>query len=287
MDIFENKKYEKWSESYWRQISRNIGLIKASEQDLLKETPITIFGTGGMGGPLAEQLVRAGCEKIIICDNDRYEETNLNRQLCTREDLRKYKVDVIENFLIKINSNIDIKKFYDISEENISGLLKDAKIAALLLDDPIASILISRECLIKKIPLIESWAIPYLCAWWFTEKSVDYEKCYGFDTHNMSIKQIKDNRNILSNLKKKMFYRLLKFPKIRERYDREQGAVNGMLSGQLTGRSFAPIVRLMSSYVAIEVIFTGILKLKKMILAPNIIGYDYFQMKPFEISFLD
>ena len=281
--IFENKKPVNWPESYWRQTNRNIGLIKVSEQDILKNTPISILGTGGMGGPLADQLVRAGCEKLIICDNDRYEESNLNRQLCTREDLGKNKVDVLENFLLKINSEIDIKKFYEVSENNVSKLLKNTKIATLLLDDPIASILISRECLKKKIPMLESWTVPYLCAWWFTENSVDYETCYGFDTHNMSINQI---INTELNLKKEMFQKLLKFPRIRKRYDREQGAVNGMLSGNLAGRSFAPFVRLMASYIAVEVIFTGVLKLKKMNLAPIVIGFDYFDMKPFEFNFL-
>ena len=84
-----------------------------------------------------------------------------------------------------------------------------------------------------------------------------------------------------------MFTKLLKFPKIQNRYNREQGAVEGMLSGKLSGRSFIPFVRMAASYVTFEVIFSGLLKLKKMILAPNVVGYDYFEMKNFEFSFLD
>jgi len=59
-----------------------------------------------------------------------------------------------------------------------------------------------------------------------------------------------------------------------------------MISGKLTLVSLAPIVRMIASYLAFEVIFSGILKVKKMILAPQIIGYDYLRMKPIRFSFL-
>lgn len=239
-----------------------------------------------MGGPLAEHLVRVGCENIVICDNDKYEVSNLNRQLCTREDLGKYKLDVLENFLLKINTEINLKKFYKVSENNISEILEGVKVLTLLLDDPIASIIISRECLKKRIPVLESWTVPYLCAWWFTENSVDYETCYGLETRNLSIKEIESTDSLFLDLKKKIFLKLLKFPNIQDRYNREQGTVEAMISGNLSGRSFAPMVRIMASYISFEVIFAGLLKLKKMILAPNVIGYDYFRMKSFEFSFL-
>ena len=56
-----------------------------------------------------------------------------------------------------------------------------------------------------------------------------------------------------------------------------------MASGKLPFVSIAPIIRITASYLAYEAIFTGIIKAKKMVLAPTIIGYDYFNMK--EINF--
>ena len=278
--MFEERKHQNWSDSYWNHIKRNIGLIKILEQEKLRESSITIFGLGGLGGPVAEQLIRSGIEHISICDNKTFEESNLNRQICTRMDIGKYKVDITEKLLRKINPDIKVYKYYEVSEKNISKLLRNASISILTLDNQIASILIARECLKRDIPLLESWGIPYLWAWWFTSKNIDYETCYGFDTNEKIINDIKQSEEILLNMKKRVFDIMQQFPSILETYDREKGTVEGLLSRQLPLVSFAPIVRMTVSYLSFEVIFSGILKIKQMILAPDVIGYDYIRMKP-------
>lgn len=278
--MFEQRKPQNWPESYWNHIKRNIGLIKILEQEKLRGAFVTIFGIGGLGGPVAEQLIRSGIEHISICDNKTFEESNLNRQICTREDIGKYKVDITEELLRKINPDITINKFYEVSKKNISKLLRNAAISVLTLDDPVVSILIARECLKRDIPLVESWGIPYLWAWWFTSKNIDYETCYRFDTNEMTINEIKQSEEILLNMKKRVFNIMQQFPSILETYDREKGTVERLLSGQIPFVSFAPIVRMTVSYLSFEIIFSGILKIKQMILAPNIIGFDYIQMKP-------
>jgi hypothetical protein len=284
--LFENKRFRHWTEGYWNQIKRNIGLISLSEQEKLKITPIAVLGLGGLGGPLAEQLIRSGFENLIISDNDKFDESNLNRQLCNRDDIGKLKVDYTESYLKRINPEIKIKKYYQIDENNISNIIKSVKLIILTLDDPIISILISRECLKEKIPLLESWAIPYLCAWWFTDESIDYETCYGLKTHNLEIQELKKSKDIKSKIKRAQFDKLTQFPNIIDRYDREKGALEGMLSGSLPSISFAPIVRISASYLAFEAIYSGILKVKPKILAPNIIGYDYLRMVPIKFSFI-
>ncbi|MFX1495747.1 MAG: ThiF family adenylyltransferase [Promethearchaeota archaeon] len=284
--MFDNKKLKYWSKDYWNHIIRNIGIIKIEEQEKLRKTPIAIFGVGGLGGPLTEQLVRIGCENLLICDNEKFEVSNLNRQLCTRKDIGKYKVDVIEKFLKDINPEIDIKKFKEINTNNISNTLNNISNVALTLDDPIISILITRECIRKKIPVLESWAIPYLCAWWFTEKAMDYETFYGLKTHKISIQEIFSSRDLVIEIRKAFFNKLKKFPGIIEKFDREKGALKELFSGRIPSISFAPIVRMSASYLAYEIIFTGVLKVKEMILAPNIIGYDYFKMEPLNFSLI-
>ena len=195
-------KYQ-WSQLYSEQIDRNIGLMSIADQEKLRTTWIAIMGTGGLGGPLVEQLVRAGCEQIIICDNDIYDPSNLNRQLCTLEDIGKFKVDALEQLLQKINPDVTICKFYGVSPKNIAKILEKASIVCLTLDDPIASIIIARECRTRRIPMLETWGIPFLFAWWFTSTSIDYEACYGFNTTKLSIEQIRqsNNQEIISNLK--------------------------------------------------------------------------------------
>ncbi len=278
------QKYQ-WSQLYSEQIGRNIGLMSIADQERLRTTWIAIMGTGGLGGPLTEQLVRAGCERIIICDNDIYDPSNLNRQVCTLEDLGKFKVDVLEQLLLKINPNVKIRKFYEVTPRNISQILYKATIVCLTLDDPIASILIARECRARKIPMLETWGIPFLFSWWFTPTSIDYEKCYGFNTVKLTIEQIRqsNNQDITSNLK--FISLLFQLPGLKSTYNREPGMVDKMLSGRVPGRTIAPIIRLNASYLAITVIYAGILKVKEMTLAPKLIGYDYIKNKPLELIF--
>lgn len=281
-NLYREEIQKNWSNSYRNHINRNIGLIKIEEQEKIRTTPITIFGVGGLGGSIAEQLVRSGCEQIVICDNDKFEETNLNRQLCTREDLEKNKVDIISKYLRKINPEIKVQTYCNVSEENISIILNDSSIAVLTLDDPITSILISRECLKKNIPMLESWGIPYLWAWWFTSESINYETCYGFSTLEMKIDEIRNSNKFLLEIKKALLDKLLQFPKIHETYNREPGVVKRIISGELPLVSLAPVVRITASYLTFEIIYAGILKEKKKILAPNVVGYDYLRMKPIE-----
>ncbi|MFX1233940.1 MAG: ThiF family adenylyltransferase, partial [Promethearchaeota archaeon] len=235
------------------------------------------------GGPLVEQLVRSGCENLLICDNDKFEPSNLNRQLCTKKDIGKYKVDVIEVFLKSINPDQKLKKVREVNGTNLETILNNIAITVLTLDDPITSILIARQCCKNKIPLLESWAIPYLFALWFTEKSAEYESFYGFKTQNMSIQELIKSKDVLLEIKINFLKKLTQFPGIKERYNREEGAYEALLAGKIPLVSFAPIVRITASYLAFEVIFTGILKIKKMNLAPNIIGYDYFNMSPINL----
>ena len=285
--LFEKKKLNIWKNSYWNQIQRNIGFITFTEQEKLRNTKIAVFGTGGLGGPLAEQLVRAGCENLAICDNEKFEESNLNRQICNRANIGEYKVDVVKKILEEINPDVVVKIYYKCIEDNILKILNNVEVVALTLDDPITSILISRECFKKKIPMLESWAFPYLCAWWFKESTIDYETFYDFNTQNMSIKQIRESKSVLLNIKEALISKILQFPYLKEICNRESGAFEGMISGNLALRSFPPMVRMTASYLSFEIIFTGILKIKEMILVPHIVGYDYFRMKPLEFNFSD
>ena len=281
--MLEDKRLKSWHDKYWNQIKRNIGIISIAEQDKIKKAKIAIFGVGGLGGSLADQLVRCGCENIVICDNDKFEESNLNRQVCTREGLGSFKVDIVEKFLKLINPDVIVNKFYEVNEKNIQSILKDVKIVALTLDDPFLSILIARECLKKKVPIIETYAIPYLCCWWFTSESVSFETFYNLQTENMSYNDIARSKVIQKEIKAAILVKLTELPKIADFFNREKGVFNAMLSGEIPLVSLAPVVRLSASYLAFEIIYSGLLKIKKKILAPEITGFDYLRMQLFKV----
>ena len=285
--MFLNQKMDSWSVPYWNHVIRNIGPITFEEQELIRTSRVAVLGVGGLGGPLAENLVRAGCQNLAICDFDVFDESNLNRQICTIDDLGKRKIDVVDAFLQKIDPEIEVRKFFKITQQNIDAVLDGVKVIALTLDDPATSIFIAREAQKRGIPMIESWAVPFLFTWWFTLDSVDYEDCYGLETKKFDYFE-------LCNLKKEinlatyqaLLPKVFTMPGVREKYDREPGAFEEMMSGSIGARSFAPFVRITSDLLSVDVIFSGILGIKPMNLAPHLKGFDYINMEVQEANLI-
>jgi len=263
--------------NYQSRVSRNIGHLTYEEQEKIRTSKLAILGVGGLGGPLTDQLARVGCQNLVICDNDQYDESNLNRQLCTQEDLGKLKIDHLKKHLLSIDPGIRIAKYKDITNHTIDKILKNVKVVCLSLDDPITSVIIARKCREHNIPMVESWGIPYLWAWWFTQNSIGYESCYEMNTEDLTLRELE-----ATSLKgyKELLPKLTQFPGFQAIYDRETGYFEKMKNGEIPYRSFAPFVHLTASYLTTEIIFAGLLKIKEKILAPNVVGYDYIRMKP-------
>lgn len=73
---------------------RNLGPLSEEECALLRKKRVLLAGCGGLGGYLLEYLLRLGLGEILAADGDRFEPTNLNRQLlCTGETLGKSKAE--------------------------------------------------------------------------------------------------------------------------------------------------------------------------------------------------
>lgn len=88
---------------------RNIGPITEREQEKLTQSRIFIAGCGGIGGYLLEYMVRAGVGHIVCADNDRFEESNLNRQfLADSESIGQSKAECAAARARKIWPQADI-----------------------------------------------------------------------------------------------------------------------------------------------------------------------------------
>jgi len=92
------------SDLYYESFVRNIGIFTESEQNTLKNSTIAIAGVGGVGGLLAERLVRLGIGSIKITDLGSFEESNLNRQFGSSiYSLGKQKCQVVFEEVRRIN----------------------------------------------------------------------------------------------------------------------------------------------------------------------------------------
>ena len=69
---------------------------------------VGIAGVGGIGSNVAVNLVRTGCSSLLLVDFDRVERSNLNRQFYFSDQLGKYKVDMLQENLLRIAPDADI-----------------------------------------------------------------------------------------------------------------------------------------------------------------------------------
>ena len=92
--------------------SRTKSLIGENALQKLTNSRIAIFGIGGVGGYVAEALIRVGIGEIDLIDNDTINETNLNRQIVALQStIGQYKVDVMKARALDVNPNIKINTY--------------------------------------------------------------------------------------------------------------------------------------------------------------------------------
>ena len=86
------------------RFSRTEMLIGVGALDKLKHSRIAVFGIGGVGGYIAEALVRAGVGTIDIIDNDTVSESNINRQIIALSStVGSLKTEAMEKRILDIN----------------------------------------------------------------------------------------------------------------------------------------------------------------------------------------
>ncbi|MHA1409600.1 MAG: HesA/MoeB/ThiF family protein [Candidatus Odinarchaeia archaeon] len=139
---------------YDRQLKiENWGIEK---QIKLKNAKIVVIGAGGLGSPAAIYLTAAGVGNILLVDNDKYELSNLNRQiLATTEDIGKNKAEVGAEKLRALNPEINIESLTTtLNENNIKEIIKDATVVLDALDNWKTRFLINQYCVQSDIPLI-------------------------------------------------------------------------------------------------------------------------------------
>ncbi|EGT2198033.1 TPA: tRNA threonylcarbamoyladenosine dehydratase [Clostridioides difficile] len=87
----------------------------------LNNSNIIVFGVGGVGSFTVEALARTGVGNITIVDFDDVDITNINRQIpALHSTVGRYKVDVMEERILDINPNINIKKIRSLYNKDTS-----------------------------------------------------------------------------------------------------------------------------------------------------------------------
>jgi molybdopterin/thiamine biosynthesis adenylyltransferase len=139
-----------------RRYFRNIGTIGLKGQMKLLQSTVAVVGAGGLGGTIIELLARQGIGHLIIIDDDRFVEQNLNRQLMsTEKNLGKYKVIVAAKRVETINSATSVTTFVErLTRDNARRLLSDAMVVADGLDNLPSRFAVEQACRDLGIPFV-------------------------------------------------------------------------------------------------------------------------------------
>ena len=134
----------------------NLKKVGSFGQREIIDTKVLVIGVGGLGSPVALYLASSGINNIGIIDHDKIDISNLHRQiLFNEEDVNKFKVDIAEKRLKRINSKIKIKKFKTkIDKNNINKIAKKFDVVIDGTDSFKTKLLISDYCYKNKKILI-------------------------------------------------------------------------------------------------------------------------------------
>lgn len=130
--------------------------MNKEEQDLiikrLRQSCVGIAGVGGLGSNAAISLIRAGVGSLVIVDNDRVEESNLNRQYYFSDQIGKRKIDALKENIERINEDVHIDAYYEkLKPGNITSYFQDVDVIIEALDNAVTKVEFIEEVL-QKLP---------------------------------------------------------------------------------------------------------------------------------------
>lgn len=137
-------------------MARTSVLLGRDAVERLRHCHVMVFGLGGVGSYTAEALGRTGIGKITLVDGDRFEQSNLNRQLCAlHSTIGKSKVQTTMRRLRDINPDAEIvpvEAFY--LPDMPVPIERDVDFVVDAIDTVAAKLDIIQTCHEKAIPVI-------------------------------------------------------------------------------------------------------------------------------------
>jgi adenylyltransferase/sulfurtransferase len=122
----------------------------------LKNSSVFIAGAGGLGSPVSIYLAVAGVGEIKICDFDRIELSNLNRQILHPDKrIGELKAVSAEMTLRELNPSINISTFTDqLNTKNIDQIIGKPNVIVDCLDNFETRYLLNHYSVTQKIPVV-------------------------------------------------------------------------------------------------------------------------------------
>ena len=149
---------------------KRCNFLNNSDIEKLRNARVLIFGAGGVGTNLVQNIAASGIGHIGLIDNDIIEPRNLSIQILYNEEvIGRYKVDVCKEWVNKYDSSIDIKTYnLRLDENNWQDIVKDYDILLDAFDTSKSVTLINKISVLTEKPLVHAGTINDIGTIWTT-----------------------------------------------------------------------------------------------------------------------
>lgn len=132
-------------------------------QEALLRSHVLLIGAGGLGSPVAMYLAASGVGKLTICDGDRVDLTNLQRQIVHATDhVGMFKTDSARKALAGINPETRVIALNEhLDETRLLQLVGQADVVVDATDNFPTRHAINRACVTHGKPLVSGSAIRF------------------------------------------------------------------------------------------------------------------------------
>ncbi|MBD3350084.1 MAG: hypothetical protein GF364_01200 [Candidatus Lokiarchaeota archaeon] len=143
-----------------KEITKRQKLIRGWDQQALKDATVFIAGVGALGCEIAKDLALCGVGKLILCDLDTIETSNLSRQmLFYKGDEGRPKAEVAAERLKRMNPFTEIDFYFKKIQELPMSLYEKCDVIIAALDNVRARIDLNKICLNLKKPMLEGGTV--------------------------------------------------------------------------------------------------------------------------------
>jgi molybdopterin/thiamine biosynthesis adenylyltransferase len=149
-------------------------------QDALCAAKVFVVGAGGLGSPVLMYLAAAGIGEITICDFDRVELSNLQRQIVhTSTSIGADKVDSAALTIARLNPRVNVRTIgWAIDGEDLTGEVQRADVVVDASDNFETRFALNRACVQTRTPLVSGAAIRFEGQIFVVDPSKPGTPCY-------------------------------------------------------------------------------------------------------------
>lgn len=124
---------------------------------------VLLIGAGGIGAPAAIALLACGVRRLVVCDADQVELSNLHRQILFREeDVGRAKLDAFRDAALAREPSAEVElRRTRFLPETAADLLEGVDVVLDATDNFASRFLVADACHLHRVPVVHAAAVRY------------------------------------------------------------------------------------------------------------------------------